>query len=70
MDNGSKHDAETTQDYLKAKITLSGQVSLIPTEHSMKTENKTDCRRPTNNQAPQAAPIKPSRASHGRKHSI
>lgn len=43
MDNGSKHDAETTQDYLKAKI-LSGQVSLIPTEHSMKTENKTDCR--------------------------
>lgn len=47
MDNGSKHDAETTQDYLKAKITLSGQVSLIsliPTEHSMKTENKTDCR--------------------------
>lgn len=44
MDNGSKHDAETTQDYLKAKITLSGQVSLIPTEHSMKTENKIDCR--------------------------
>lgn len=44
MDNGSKHDAETTQDYLKAKITLSGQVSLIPTEHSMNTENKTDCR--------------------------